>query len=191
MGPRRLAVAVPNNGWDRCGFIPAFRRWHFFAEILLHLFVDKAVPEILLLDCAAEPAPRGRDVRRRHRGYNAGPSPGCLGQSQNWRLSLLLLLLLQLLLLQLLLLLVQMLLLVRRASPTRLDARVAGAAGGVVGGSDRGSMVEVVAGGSGGPLSLFNGRVRGLGGQPGGRGFNQETEDRGPSRGRARRRHAR
>ena len=57
-------------------------------------------------------------MRRRHRGYNAGPSPGCLGQSQNW-LSLLLLLLV-------LLLLVQMLLLVRRGSPTRVDERVAG-----------------------------------------------------------------
>ena len=44
--------------WDRCGFIPACRRWRFFAEILLKLFVDKAVPELLLLDCAAEPAPR-------------------------------------------------------------------------------------------------------------------------------------
>ena len=59
-------------------------------------------------------------MRRRHRGYNAGPSPGCLGRSQNWRLSLLLLLLLVLVLL-----VVQMLLLVRRGSPTRLDARVA------------------------------------------------------------------
>ena len=58
-------------------------------------------------------------MRRRHRGYNAGPSPGCLGQPQNWRLSLLLLLLL-------VVLLVQMLLLVRRGSPTRVDARVAG-----------------------------------------------------------------
>jgi len=72
-------------------FIPACRRCRFFGEIFLILFVDKVVPELLLLDCAAEPAPRGRDVRRR---YNAGPSPGCLGQSQNWRLSLLLLLLL-------------------------------------------------------------------------------------------------
>ena len=60
-------------------------------------------------------------MRRRHRGYNAGPSPGCLGQSQNWRLSLLLLLLLLVVLL-----LVQMLMLVRRGSPTRLAARVAG-----------------------------------------------------------------
>jgi len=58
-------------------------------------------------------------VRRRHRGYNAGPSPGCLGQLQNWRLSLLLLLLL-------VLLLVKMLLLVRLGSPTRLAAGVAG-----------------------------------------------------------------
>ena len=55
-------------------------------------------------------------MRRRHRGYNAGPSPGCLGQPQNWRLSLLLLLVL------VLLLLVQMLLLVRLGSPTRLAA---------------------------------------------------------------------
>ena len=60
-------------------------------------------------------------MRRRHRGYNAGPSPGCLGQPQNWRLSLLLLLLLLLVLL-----LVQMLLLVRLGSPTRLAAGVAG-----------------------------------------------------------------
>jgi len=59
-------------------------------------------------------------VRRRHRGYNAGPSPGCLGQPQNWRLSLLLLLVV------VLLLLVQMLLLVRLGSPTRLAAGVAG-----------------------------------------------------------------
>ncbi|EOD14061.1 hypothetical protein EMIHUDRAFT_212014 [Emiliania huxleyi CCMP1516] len=44
--------------WDRCGFIPACRRWRFFAEILINLFVDKAVHELLLLDCAAEPAPR-------------------------------------------------------------------------------------------------------------------------------------
>ena len=60
-------------------------------------------------------------MRRRHRGYNAGPSPGCLGQPQNWRLSLLLLLLLLVVLL-----LVQMLLLVRLGSPTRLAAGVAG-----------------------------------------------------------------
>ena len=77
----------------------------------------------------------------------------------------------------------------------RLDStrasRASDAAGGVAGGSDRGSTVEVEAGGCGGPLSLFNGRVRGLGVQPGGRGFNQATEDRGPSRGRARRRRAR
>ena len=53
-------------------------------------------------------------------GCNAGPSPGCRGEPQKWRLSLLLLLLL------LVLLLVQMLLVVRRGSPTRLDARVAG-----------------------------------------------------------------
>ena len=53
-------------------------------------------------------------------GYNAGPSPGCRGEPQKWRLSLLLQLLL------LVLLLVQMLLVVRRGSPTRLDARVAG-----------------------------------------------------------------
>ena len=75
--------------WDRSGFIPACSRCRFFGEILLNLFVDKAVPELLLLDCAAEPAPQGRDVRRRHRGYNAGPSPGCRGKPQNWRLSLL------------------------------------------------------------------------------------------------------
>ena len=66
-------------------------------------------------------------MRRRHRGYNAGPSPGCLGQPPNWRLSLLLLLLLLLVVVVVLLLLlvVQMLLLVRRGSPTQLDARVA------------------------------------------------------------------
>ena len=57
---------------------------------------------------------------RQHRGNSAGPSPGCLGQPQNWRLSLLLLLLL------VVLLLVQMLLLVRLGSPTRLAAGVAG-----------------------------------------------------------------
>ena len=49
-----------------------------------------------------------------------GPSPGCLGKPQNWRLSLLLLLVL------VVLLLVQMLLLVRLGSPTRLAAGVAG-----------------------------------------------------------------
>ena len=59
-------------------------------------------------------------MRRRHRGYNAGPSPGCIGQPQNWRLSLLLLLLV------VVVLLVQMLLLVRLGSPTRLAAGVAG-----------------------------------------------------------------
>ena len=59
-------------------------------------------------------------MRRRHRGYNAGPSPGCLGQPQNWHLSLLVVLVL------VVLLLVQMLLLVRRGSPTRVDERVAG-----------------------------------------------------------------
>ena len=53
-------------------------------------------------------------------GYNAGPSPGCRGEPQKWRLSLLLLLLL------LVLLLVQMLVLVRLGSPTRLAAGVAG-----------------------------------------------------------------
>ena len=46
-------------------------------------------------------------------------STGCLGQHQNWRLSLLLLLLL-------VLLRVKMLLLVRLGSPTRLAAGVAG-----------------------------------------------------------------
>ncbi len=60
-------------------------------------------------------------MRRRHRGYNAGPSPGCIGQPQNWRFSLLLLLLLLVLLV-----LVQMLLLVRLGSLTRLAAGVAG-----------------------------------------------------------------
>ena len=58
-------------------------------------------------------------MRRRHRGYNAGP--GCLGQPQKWRLSLLLLLVVVVLLL-----LVRMLLLVRLGSPTRLAAGVAG-----------------------------------------------------------------
>ena len=60
-------------------------------------------------------------MRRRHRGYNAGPSPGCLGQPQNWRLSLLLLLLVVVVVV-----VVQMLLLVRLGSPTRLAAGVAG-----------------------------------------------------------------
>ena len=44
---------------DRSGFIPACSRCRFFAEMFLNLFVDKVVPELLLLDCAAEPAPRG------------------------------------------------------------------------------------------------------------------------------------
>ena len=61
----------------------------------------------------------------------------------------------------------------RLSDSTRVStraSRASDAAGGVAGGSDRGSTVEVEAGGCGGPLSLFNGRVRGLGGQPGGRG---------------------
>ena len=120
VGLRRLAVAVLNNGIGPDSSRRAAGGACSPKFCSLNLFVDKAVPELLPLDCAAEPAPRGRDVRRRHRGYNAGPSPGCLGQPQNWRLSLLLLLLL------LVLLLVQMLLVVRRGSPTRLDARVAG-----------------------------------------------------------------
>jgi len=49
----------------------------------------------------------------------------------------------------------------------RLDStrasRASDAAGGVAGGSGGGSRAEVEAGGCGGPLSLFNGRVRGLG----------------------------
>ena len=53
-------------------------------------------------------------------GLQRGPSPGCLGQPQNWRLALLLMVLL------LLLLVVQMLLLVRLGSPTRLAEGVAG-----------------------------------------------------------------
>ena len=55
----RLAAARRGSceQWDRSGCIPACRRWRFFGEILLILFVDKAVPELLLLDCAAEPAP--------------------------------------------------------------------------------------------------------------------------------------
>ena len=44
--------------WDRSGFIPACSRCRFFSEILLILFVDKVVPELLLLDCAAEPVNR-------------------------------------------------------------------------------------------------------------------------------------
>ena len=62
-------------------------------------------------------------------------------------------------------------------------SRASDAAGGVAGGSDRGSTVEVEAGGSGGPLSLFNGRVRGLGGQPRGRGSTRRRRTVGPSRG--------
>ena len=41
VGPRRLAVAVPNN----------------VIGPMLKLFVDKVVPELLLLDYVAEPAP--------------------------------------------------------------------------------------------------------------------------------------
>ena len=74
-----------------------------------------------------------------------------------------------------------------RGAALRLEStrasRASDAAGGVAGGSDRGSTVEVEGGGCGGPLSLFDGRVRGLGGQPGGRGFDQATEDRGQHRG--------
>ena len=127
-------------------------------------------------------------MRRRHRGYNAGPSPGCLGQPQNWRLALLLLVLL------LLLLVVQML----RCwcgSALRLDSprvwRASDAAGGVAGGSDRGSTVEAEGGGCGGSLSLFHDGLRGLGGSTGRQGVNQATEDRGPSRGLYRRRRGR
>ena len=55
-------AAARRRGVEQCersGFIPACRRWRFFAEILINLFVDKAVPEaeLLLLDCAAEPGP--------------------------------------------------------------------------------------------------------------------------------------
>jgi len=61
VGPRRLAGG--SEQWDRSGFIPACSRCRFFAENLLNLFVDKVLPEaellVLLLDCAAEPAPRG------------------------------------------------------------------------------------------------------------------------------------
>ena len=55
VGSRRLAAAV----LDRSGFVPACRRCRFFAEIFLNLLVEKVAPELLLLDCAAEPPPRG------------------------------------------------------------------------------------------------------------------------------------
>mmetsp|Transcript_11358 Transcript_11358/g.36371 ORF Transcript_11358/g.36371 Transcript_11358/m.36371 type:complete len:84 (+) Transcript_11358:32-283(+) len=45
--------------YDRSGFVPACRQCRFFAEIFLTMFVDKVAPELLLLDCAAEPAHRG------------------------------------------------------------------------------------------------------------------------------------
>jgi len=32
------------------------RQCRFFAEIFLAMFVDKVAPELLLLDCAAEPS---------------------------------------------------------------------------------------------------------------------------------------
>ena len=57
----------------RSGFVPACRQCRFLADFFLKLLVDKVAPELLLLDRAAEPAPRGRDAMRRHRGYNAGP----------------------------------------------------------------------------------------------------------------------
>ena len=53
-------AAARRRGAEQCeqsGFIPACRRCRFFGEILIKLFVDKAVPEVLLLDCAAEPGP--------------------------------------------------------------------------------------------------------------------------------------
>ena len=37
----------------------ACRQCRFFAEFFLNMFVDKVAPELLLLDCAAESAPRG------------------------------------------------------------------------------------------------------------------------------------
>ena len=120
VGPRRLAAAVVNNVIGP----GSSRRAAGGASS------PNVAQPVCRQSCARAPAARlrggtgpstgGRDVRRRHRGYIAGPSPGCLGQSQNWRLSLLLLLLV------VVLLLVQMLLVVRRGSPTRLDARVAG-----------------------------------------------------------------
>jgi len=57
VGSRRLAAVDLNN--VRSGFVPACRQCRFFAEIFLTMFVDKVAPELLLLDCAAEPAPRG------------------------------------------------------------------------------------------------------------------------------------
>ena len=57
MGSRRLA-AVDLNNIVRVR-PAACRQCRFFAEILLNMFVDKVAPELLLLDCAAEPAPRG------------------------------------------------------------------------------------------------------------------------------------
>ena len=45
VGPRRLAAAVRHNVT-----VPAYRRCHFLADFLLNQFVDKLMPELLLLD---------------------------------------------------------------------------------------------------------------------------------------------
>ena len=53
-------------------FVPACRQCRFLPIFFLTLFVDKVVFELLLLDRAAESAPRGRDAMRQHRGHRAG-----------------------------------------------------------------------------------------------------------------------
>ena len=78
-------AAARRRGAEQCdqsGFVPACRRCRFLANFWLDQFVDKTVPEPLLLDCAAEPARRGREAVRRHRGYGSGPFPGSLEQPQ-------------------------------------------------------------------------------------------------------------
>ncbi|EOD23821.1 hypothetical protein EMIHUDRAFT_367858, partial [Emiliania huxleyi CCMP1516] len=55
-------AAARRRGAEQCdqsGIVPACRQCRFFADFWLDQFVDKVASELLLLDCAAEPAHRG------------------------------------------------------------------------------------------------------------------------------------
>ncbi|EOD20565.1 hypothetical protein EMIHUDRAFT_355144 [Emiliania huxleyi CCMP1516] len=55
-------AAARRRGAEQCdqsAFVPACRRCRFLAEFWLDQFVDKVASELMLLDCAAEPAHRG------------------------------------------------------------------------------------------------------------------------------------